>query len=170
MARQQINIRVDKERKARWMESAEESPQYNGLTHLIRLAVEKELSEDFGASGEVDAALDSESKDLVREISGSTERLEQGVTELKARLRQVEERIGESGPKFSFKAAVRESLPEADSMNPESGFTSTQTAARLGAEESEVREALESLKKEGEVQSLGGGSENKNYYFQQRGL
>jgi hypothetical protein len=170
MARPQINIRVDTERKERWMEVAEESPQYNGLTHLIRLAVEKELADNFGDSGTVDATLDSESTDLLREVSGTTERVEQGVTDLKARLRQVEERIGESGPRFSFKAAVRESLPEADSENPESGFTLTQIAARLTADQSDVRDALDSLKQEGEVRSLGGGSENKNYYFRQRGL
>ncbi|MEA5385898.1 hypothetical protein VB779_01410 [Haloarculaceae archaeon H-GB11] len=45
MARPQINIRVDEERKERWKQAAEESPEYDGLTHLIRLAVEQELAE-----------------------------------------------------------------------------------------------------------------------------
>jgi len=170
MARPQINFRIDAERKKRWKEAADESPEYDDLSHLIRLAVEKELADESNNSGTVDASLDSESTDLLREVSGSTERIEQGVTDVKARLRQVEERIGESGPTFSLKAAVRESLPEADSENPEDGLTVRQIAARLNADESDVRDALDSLKREGEVRSLGGGPENQNYHFRQEGL
>lgn len=147
MARPQINIRVDEERKKRWQKAANESPEYDGLSHLIRLAVEQELAEGggSGSSGSGEATLDDESTDLLREVKGSTDRVEGGIEDVKARLHRIEERVGQSGAEFSLRAAVRETVPE------DSGLTAAQIAGRLNARESEVSEALESLEKEGEV-------------------
>lgn len=147
MARPQINIRVDEERKERWKKAAEESPEYDGLSHLIRLAVEQELAEggDSGSTEDGQASLDEESTDLLREVKGTTDRVEGGVEDVKARLQRVEERVGQSGADLSFEAAVRETVPE------DTGLTAAQIAGRLNARESEVAKALESLEYEGEI-------------------
>jgi len=140
MARPQINIRVDQERKDRWKDTAEESPEYDGLTHLIRLAVEKELAEDeSGDSGAPQASVEAASSDMMREVKGNTERIEDGVTDVKARLRQLEERVGGQA-EFSLRAAVRETLRAADD-----GLTAGEIAARLNAKAVDVQEALEAM-------------------------
>jgi hypothetical protein len=140
MARPQINIRVDQERKDRWKEAATESPEYDGLTHLIRLAVEKELAGDeSGDSGAPQASAEAASSDMMREVKGNTERIEDGVTDVKARLRQLEERVGGQA-EFSLRAAVRETLRAA-----EDGLTAGEIAARLNAKAVDVQEALEAM-------------------------
>ncbi|WP_277540641.1 hypothetical protein [Haloarcula laminariae] len=139
MARPQINIRVEQERKDRWKEAATESPEYDGLTHLIRLAVEKELAEDTDASDAPQTSADAASSDMLREVKGNTERIEDGVTDVKTRLRQVEERVGGQS-EFSLRAAVRETLRAA-----EDGLTAGQIAARLNAKAADVMEALEGM-------------------------
>ncbi|MGB9953568.1 hypothetical protein ACOZ4F_14370 [Haloarcula marismortui] len=140
MARPQINIRVDQERKDRWKEAATESAEYDGLTHLIRLAVEKELTEDeSGDSGAPQASAEAASSDMMREVKGNTERIEDGVTDVKARLRQLEERVGGQA-EFSLRAAVRETLRAA-----EDGLTAREIAARLNAKAVDVQEALEAM-------------------------
>ena len=186
MARPQINIRVDEGRKKRWKQAAEESPEYDGLSHLIRLAVEQELAEGGGGSDTgSQATLDEGSTDLLREVKGSTDRVEGGIEDVKARLRRLEERVGQTGPKFSLKAAVRETLntrPEGEIVDgpdgpteleptespEEYGLTLTQVAARLNADESEVEEALNTLEQEGEIRSLGGSTEDGWLYFRVR--
>ena len=150
MTRPQINIRVDEERKARWKEAAENSPEYDGLTHLIRLAVEQELadSEASGSSVSGEATLDDESSDLLREVKGTTERVEGGVEDVKTRLLRLEERVGQGSPEFSLRAAVRETVPEGSRGD---GLTARQIAARLNADRGDVSDALDSLEEEGEV-------------------
>ena len=144
MARPQINIRVDSERKQRWKDAANESPEYDGLTHLIRLAVENELAEDESAdTGASQASADAASSDMLREVKGTTERIDDGVNDLKARLTQVEKRVGGQA-EFSLRAAVRETLRAADD-----GLTAGQIAARLDARPPDVKEALAGM--EGDV-------------------
>jgi hypothetical protein len=150
MARPQINIRVDQERKDRWKEAATESPEYDGLTHLIRLAVEKELSVDeSGDSGASQASADAASSDMMREVKGNTERIDNGISDVKARLRQIEERVGAQAD-FSLRAAVRETVPK----DEENWLTAGQIAARLDAKKSDVQEILDRLHQDGEVREI----------------
>jgi len=110
------------------------------LTHLIRLAVERELAEDESDdSGPAQASADAASSDMLREVKGNTERIEDGVTDVKARLRQLEERVGGQA-EFSLRAAVRETLRAA-----EDGLTAGEIAARLNAKAVDVQEALEAM-------------------------
>jgi len=150
MARPQINIRVDQERKDRWKEAATESQEYDGLTHLIRLAVEKELSEDDSdGSGAPQTSVDAASSDMLREVKGNTERIDNGISDVKARLRQIEERVGAQAD-FSLRAAVRETVP----TDEENWLTAGQIAARLDAKKSDVQEILDRLHQDGEVREI----------------
>ena len=76
---------------------------------------------------------------MMREVKGNTERIEDGVTDVKARLRQLEERVGGQA-EFSLRAAVRETLRAADD-----GLTAGAIAARLNAKAVDVEEALEAM-------------------------
>jgi hypothetical protein len=178
MARPQINVRVTEEKKSKWKKAAE-SPEYDSLTHLIQLSVGKEIADQTPTDREAtQAGLDDESSDLLREIAGSTERVEDGLTDVKARLRQLEERVGESGPEFSLQAAVRETLPERPELDPgtpdnphEYGLTAKQIAARLNANQSDVRDALDTLTAESsEVEGRLGGPDSETYYFHTGGV
>jgi hypothetical protein len=181
MAKEQINIRVGSDKKERWKEIVEESPEYDSLTHLISLSVEKELSgENGGTHG--DASLDAEASDTLQQVAGSTDRIEGTLSEVQDRLRTVEQRIGQSNSEVSVKAAIRETLDErppdahveelpedapADAVvtgyeYDEFGLTSRQIAARLNADESTVRETLREMPR---VRSVKGGPDNETYYF-----
>lgn len=180
MSRTQLNIRLSDAQKERWREAAETSTEYNNITHLIRRAVENELSDATAGSKGGGPSLDEEHADTLREIKASSERTEDGITDLKARLRQLEERVGESGETFSLRAAVRETLPEAvyeesgggsTRVNPkEYALTAKQVAARLNADESEVEDALDALETESsEVHSGGPGPDGEILYFYEGG-
>jgi len=143
------------------------------------MAVEKELSGSNDQQTTSDAALDAESQDLLREVAGNTERVDDGIQDVKARLRTLEERVGQTDAKFSLRAAVRETLPEApDDVDPTEpvryeqwASTPSEVAARLNADVSEVRDKLESLAEEtAEVQSVDGGPDGETYYFRNMGV
>lgn len=44
MTRPQVNLRVSEEQKGRWEDYIEESPEYDTLTDLIRVSVEREIA------------------------------------------------------------------------------------------------------------------------------
>lgn len=52
--RAQINIVVDIDRKKQWEQVAEENPEYESLSHLIRLSVLRELNRDEYDNGSTD--------------------------------------------------------------------------------------------------------------------
>jgi UDP-N-acetylmuramoylalanine-D-glutamate ligase len=51
-----IAIRVDDEKKADWEQAVEETREYSSLTHLIELAVHKELSGSFDTATSTDGS------------------------------------------------------------------------------------------------------------------
>lgn len=172
-----IGVRVTDAQKDRWKQAAEDSSEYDSLTHLIQLAVSKELADDAEVHP-VEVSADAPmSGDTLREIQGTTERVEDGMTDVKARLRSLEERVGETGADISLKSAVRETLPEPPELEPGTpdnpsvyGLTAEQVAARLDGDTDDVQEALTSLSKESsEVTGRTGGEPVETYYFRQGG-
>lgn len=129
----QVNVRVPKERKEKWDDAAEE---YGSMTRLIETAVENELSSGSSRTGEAEA---SASSDMVDDVARMMDSLENTVRDMDKRLTAVRESVESSGPDYSFKAAVRETVPE------EGGLYAGEIAARLDARESDVQEALDSL-------------------------
>jgi hypothetical protein len=132
---QQVNVRVKEPTYEEWKEVAER--EYGGVSDLVRTAVRREIDgQHAGASGGETAA---ESETLT-ELLETVDRLENTVSGMDGRLSAVRESVESSGPDFSFEAAVRETLRAADN-----GLTARQVAARLGARESDVTEALNSM-------------------------
>lgn len=80
MGNKQVNLYVEKDQKERWDEEVEESNQYESLSQLIRLAVEKELK---GAgkqeqSIEIDvSSLEDSLRNLNNRISGIEKQLDE---------------------------------------------------------------------------------------------
>lgn len=132
---QQVNVRVRESNYEEWKEYAES--EYGGLSDLVRTAVRREIEgQHAGASGDESAA----ESETVTEVLEAIDRLENTVNGMDNRLSVVRETVESSGPDFSLRAAVRETLRAADG-----GLTTGQVAARLDARDSDVAEVLASM-------------------------
>jgi hypothetical protein len=108
MTKKQINIRVEQDTKQRW-DSALESPQYDSLTHLIVLAVEKELQdEDIQASG---GAGDQTENILREEILPNLNQVENAVRNVESRVESVEQEVKRQGHEYELEKAILDVLP-----------------------------------------------------------
>jgi len=143
---QQVNVRVRESEYEDWKEYAES--QYGGMTDLVRTAVRREIDDHYagesGGSGE-----------MVQEVAEAIDSLENTVKDMDRRLTVVRESVESSGPDYSFKAAVRETVPE------DGGLTAGQIAARLDVRESDVAKVLEELEYEEEVRQTPEGESDK---------
>ncbi|MBP1985850.1 hypothetical protein [Halolamina salifodinae] len=163
----QVNVRVRESTKERWEEYAQ--TEYGGMSDLVRTAVRREIAGDHDRENTGTTT----DPGMVTEVAESIDGLENTVREMDRRLEAIRESV-QSEEKYSFKAAIRESLnkrPKDANVEetPQYGLTASEIAARLDANETDVREALLELENSGEVRSLGGGPDNANYYFQRRG-
>ena len=146
---QQVNVRVKEPTYEEWKEVAER--EYGGVSDLVRTAVRREIDgQHAGASGGETAA----ESETVTELLESIDRLENTVTGMDGRLSAMRESVESSGPDFSFKAAVRETVPEKE----KDWLTAGQIAARLDARESDVSDFLEVLETEGEIRQIPAGA------------
>lgn len=146
---QQVNVRVKEPTYEEWKQVAEE--EYGGLSDLVRTAVRREIDgAHAGASGGESAA----ESETMNEVLQAIDRLENTVDGMDNRLSVVRETVESTGPEFSFRAAVRETVSEEE----ENWLTAGQIAARLDAKKSDVIDALEALEYEGEVRQVPAGA------------
>jgi len=145
---QQVNVRVKESTHKYWKETAE--AEYGGLSDLVRTAVRREIEGHHSGAQAGESAAESET---VQEVLKAVDRLENTVDGIDNRLSVVRESVESSGPDYSFRAAVREIVPEDD----EDALTAGQIAARLDARESDVKEALEDLQYTEEVRQTPEG-------------
>lgn len=79
-----VNLRVNIRQKARWERYAKQSGEYSSLSHLIRIAVEKEMSEDSEESSIRGEMVDEVRTDL-SSLSEDIEQLQKDVSWLRSR-------------------------------------------------------------------------------------
>lgn len=176
MGRKQVSTRVTEEKKGRWADYAEET--HGSMTALIRQAVDAYVDNDIARNPEGWAESDGQSgssPEMVQEVSAAIDSLENTVNDMDGRLRAVRESVQSGGPDYSFRAAVRETVPVAESgpdgdYYAEYGRSVTEIAARLNADESDVRDALGELETNGEVTSATGGSAQETVYVRTEGV
>ena len=132
---------------------------------MITTAVEKEISDSGGA--EVPGG--NAPSQTVTELQETIDRLENTISSMDTRLSSVQETVHETDSRISIKAAVRQTLPEA-TQEPTDGLTTTQIAARLNADETDVKVALEELQDANEVRGLKGGTDNTAYFSLRGGV
>lgn len=85
--KKQVNVRVDESRKREWDQYVKKSAKVTSLSHLVRLAVEREVADEQCQSSAPPLDVD----DI--ELDGLTERLEEidsTVSELAAEMRELE--------------------------------------------------------------------------------
>ena len=157
-------VKVPASKAEDWDEYLKENPEVDSISHLIRLSVEKEIN---GSHGERDAP------------SGDTETRNEG--EILTALRQIQTDVGDVEERLSalegiktaeadydLRKAVYSFLPEErDNLEYATWATTVEEIARkLGAEESDVKDTLDSLEERtGQVASVAGGPEGETYWF-----
>lgn len=133
----QVNIRVLEETKSRWDEALE-SPQYDSLTHLITLSVEKELNSDESSQTSTSDA--GETAEAVRdEVVPSLEQIRRGVDNLDGRMDRLENEVQSQGPEYDMEKAVIDVLP-----TPPEGVEKHDQVEKWAMTAEEVHDALDS--------------------------
>lgn len=155
-----VAFRVDETVKQEW-EEATEGPEYNSLSHLIRLAVQREITETEAGETDTQAGVEADG-----EVLESLNRLEKTVEEIHEEMGAVG-RESRADELYDLEQVVLEILPsydpsiqdlqnptdtEIESLSPE------EVAARIGADEEDVSDALRHLSNNtGQVRKIESG-------------
>lgn len=142
-----VAFRIDESTKEEW-EKAAEDPEYQSLSHLIRLAVQREITEGSAprtAEADTETTTDSE-------VLESLNRLERDIGEIQDEMKAVS-RESQSEELFDLKQVLMEVLvtvpedivPDEDILPSSLGEKPRTVAGRIGADTSDVIEALEEL-------------------------
>ena len=183
-----ITLKVEPNTKEEWKEYAEEHPEAGNLSHLIRLSVHNEMNAESGSD---DAHVPNEDE-RIGELIESVNQMHDTLETMQTRLSTLEH-DSEVTEGFDMQKAVLSFLPTPPESAlvpnpdlPENGeaedhdskgshvyhdadfdewaATPEEIAGHLGAEEDDVKEALERLLRvTGLVQSES--SENQTYYW-----
>ena len=170
----QVNIRIDEAKKQDWCEYAEESAEYTSLSHLMRLAVEREIAGNHSPDSGQDADVDlspvlsriEELDDTVSTMAAQMDALETGqfadseqIDEMTDRLYDIIPRR-EVGERETVVSAARDYVEDADywldkkdasladlaEAEPDLGYGIVEAYRRmLGADEYEIRQAIDRL-------------------------
>jgi hypothetical protein len=142
-----VAFRVDESVKEEWEEAAN-GPEYNSLSHLIRLSVQREITET--EVGETDAQAGVAAGGEVLE---SLSRLEKSVEEIQDEMGAVG-RENQAEEMYELEQVLLELLPSGDidltADNPARSLevepaTPSDIAGRIGADEQRVSDALNRL-------------------------
>lgn len=165
-----VAFRVDESVKQEW-EDAAENPEYDSLSHLIRLAVQKEITETETAETDTQADVEANS-----EILGSLNRLEKSIDEIQDEMEAVG-RENHAEEMYELEQVLLEVLPTASKeIDPitevepdrlEAGATTPRdVAGRIGADTSDVADTLERLAENtGQVESVTNPESGDTYYW-----
>lgn len=167
-----VAFRVDKSIKNEWEEAAD-GPEYDSLSHLIRLSVQKEITNTQTAETEAQAGVERGG-----EILESLTRLEKSVEEIQEEV-DVVSREKQAGELYDLKQVLLEVIPTVpETIDPfshpepeesESAIpTARDIAGRIGADTSDVAEALEQLEQNmGQIESIEDRVSEEIYYWRE---
>lgn len=156
--RDRFNMLLPTDQKQRWGEYADESPEVDSLSHLVRLAVEKEID---GQNGSRENGADEEVSEQLGEVINQNRQLESRLQAMEARLGSIEQAVQEEPEVAKLANEVFGILPTGDEMerydDPKekvppmdvdgiaySGLTED-IAELLDASELQVRKAIDKL-------------------------
>jgi len=166
-----VAFRVDESVKQEW-EDAADSPEYDSLSHLIRLSVQKEIADTETAHTEaqtkVEVAEDSE-------VLQSLNRIERVVEDVQDEVEAVG-RESRAGELYDLEQVLLEVLPTApESYHPGEGesaniedanATPHDIAGKIGADTSDVSDALERLEENtAQVRDTTSRDTGETYYW-----
>lgn len=139
---EQVNIRLQPERKDRWTSAVSEGTSYENLTHLIRLSVEKELNDERDVTESGDNRIESE---VSGEVLTTLNRIERTVDNMNDRLDALEQESEAESNKLLQNAIFAILPPESEVDNEEDGMAIGEISKKLGVSKEAVRETIEGL-------------------------
>jgi antitoxin component of RelBE/YafQ-DinJ toxin-antitoxin module len=166
-----VAFRVDESVKQEW-EDAADSPEYDSLSHLIRLSVQKEIADTetahTGAQTKVEVAEDSE-------VLQSLNRIERVVEDVQDEV-EAAGRESRAGELYELEQVLLEVLPTApESYHPGEGDSASiedanatphDIAGKIGADTSDVSDALERLEENtAQVRDATRQDTDETYYW-----
>jgi len=165
-----VAFRVDESVKKDWEEAAED-PEYDSLSHLIRLSVQKEITDTVGHTGPQTAPEETGNGEVLQYLNRIERVTEDVQDEVKALGR--ESRAEEL---YDLEQVLLELLPETpesyhpqeDEQSPieDANPTPHDIAGRIGADTSDVSDALERLANNtGQVRSVASNASGDTYYW-----
>jgi len=167
-----VAFRIEESVKEDW-ENAAEGPEYHSLSHLIRLSVQEEITNTETAETDAQAGVSQAENS---EVLDSLTRLERTVEDIQDEMRAVSSE-SRSGELYSLEQVLLELLPTASKdLDPitelepeqlESGATTPRDiAGRIGADTSDVTDALERLADNtAQVRGVENQKTGDNYYW-----
>lgn len=182
--RSQINIRVADEKREKWLEAVNENPEYNTLTHLITLSVDRELSSTSVSSGtttdhDVMDVLDvieefrRDISDLGDDLQADLSDIRLDVSEMRRKerirneiLETLRNRSDVSGFRSAAELEAEEDSDLKDEQSPAGPMTSLDIAAEIGEEIERVERQLKYLvDNRGYVEAFQLEEGSKTYYI-----
>jgi len=167
-----VAFRIDESVKEEW-EDAAEGPEYDSLSHLIRLAVQREIADT--QTPRTDAQTDAETTED-GEVLQSLTRIERAVTDVQDEMEALG-RESRAEELYDLEQVLLEVLPTASKkLDPTSELepdkleaeatTPRNVAGRIGADTSDVSDALERLDENtGHVRSAEHRESGESYYW-----
>jgi hypothetical protein len=148
MGKTQINFQIGEDEKEKWEEHAEDSPNADSLSNLIRVAVRQHMNGSGGPDRSDSTSTDTEA---TGEVLNALNRIENDVSELGDRLGAVE-RETEVEQTYDLQKAVFAFLPTLEvPKDGEKAFagdvamTAEEIGTKLGADTEDVTDALGSI-------------------------
>lgn len=164
-----VAFRVDESVKSEW-EDAAEGAEYDSLSHLIRLSVQKEIADTETAETDAQAGVSLTGDS---EVLDSLTRLERTVEDIQDEMKAVS-RESRSEELYNLEQVLLEILPTYDPdiqdlQNPTKidieAVTSEEAAARIDADEQDVSDALNRLSNNtGQVKELSTAFDDETRY------
>lgn len=141
-----VSVKIPRDVKEEWEQYAEENPDVDSLSHLIRLSVSKEMN----ASDQQERETGVQQAQASGEVLESLKRIQNSIDGVDDRLTSIEKETEAEGPGFDVQNAVYEALPEVglpDSLGPEDyreseAVTHSDLAENIGIPEDDVARAL----------------------------
>jgi hypothetical protein len=142
-----VALRVASSVKERWEQEAEESPEYDSLSHLIRLSVQKEIEGKHAEIGTgADAGTDTETS---QEVLSAINTLRGEMEDIRTQLGDVTREVEAMGRESPARNVVFDALPRASETNPqepaEAGLTPMEISEQVDREVPAVARACREL-------------------------
>lgn len=135
-----VAFRISEEKHSDWSDYADESPEYDSLSHLIRRAVAREIANDGQPVGGETGASSQQMGELIDTVE-----------KLQGQLSGVEEAVTDATDAVHASSGVDEQLPidvfEALPVGQEDALPATDIARMSGRKEASTRFALENLRR-----------------------
>lgn len=104
-----IAFRVSDGQKSKWEGFAQENEEYNNLSHLIRVAVSHEMSDQYGPLEERSGGNSAD----VNKVLSAVSKIESQVEDFESQINDATQYLYASeGPNFGFTLRVWQQLPE----------------------------------------------------------